>query len=350
MGWLALAQDCSRSADGGVARVYSLIDGWSSSYPETTGYIIPTFLELGRRYHRPEWEQRARRMLDWLVRIQLPGGGFQGGMIDSRPVTPVAFNTGQILLGLAAGEREFSGYGTALHAAARWLVDIQDPEGCWRKGASPFAMPGEKTYYAHVAWGLLEAARVTGRQEYADAAMAHVRWVLRQQTANGWLDKCCLSDADEPLTHTLGYALRGLLEAHAFAHDPALLTGAVRLADGVASALGSDGYLPGKLTATWQPAAEWACLTGTAQVAHCWFMLYRFTGDARYLEAGRLATKYVRRTLVFTGPPELIGAVRGSFPVDGGYSRYQYPNWAAKFLVDALVLEQDITQAGSGSN
>ena len=45
MAWLARAQDCSTSADGGVARHYSLLDGWSTSYPETTGYIIPTFFD-----------------------------------------------------------------------------------------------------------------------------------------------------------------------------------------------------------------------------------------------------------------------------------------------------------------
>jgi len=47
--WLCVAQDRSRTADGGVARDYSLVRGWSSSYPETTGYIIPTLLEVARR-------------------------------------------------------------------------------------------------------------------------------------------------------------------------------------------------------------------------------------------------------------------------------------------------------------
>lgn len=38
-GWLYRAQDESKSRDGGVARDYSLINGWATSYPETTGYI-----------------------------------------------------------------------------------------------------------------------------------------------------------------------------------------------------------------------------------------------------------------------------------------------------------------------
>ena len=29
----------------------------------------------------------------------------------------------------------------------------------------------------------------------------------------------------------------------------------------------------------------------------------------------------------------------GSFPVNGGYCWWEYPNWAAKFLIDACLLE-----------
>src|ERR1700737_169589 len=42
------ARDHSLSADGGVARHYCLVTGWGSSYPETTGYIIPTIIREGK--------------------------------------------------------------------------------------------------------------------------------------------------------------------------------------------------------------------------------------------------------------------------------------------------------------
>ena len=106
--WLGRAQDHSPSRDGGVARHFSLVDGWGSSYPETTGYIVPTLLAYADQWGGDAGEdarQRARRMLDWLVSIQFPEGGFQGGLIDSEPKVPVTFNTGQILLGLASGLR-----------------------------------------------------------------------------------------------------------------------------------------------------------------------------------------------------------------------------------------------------
>jgi hypothetical protein len=50
--WLAAAQDLSASADGASARHYSLVSGWGKSYPETTGYIAPTWLTARARAYR----------------------------------------------------------------------------------------------------------------------------------------------------------------------------------------------------------------------------------------------------------------------------------------------------------
>ena len=72
--WITRAQNCSKSRDGGVAYVYSLIDDWGSSYPETTGYTIPTILTYAEIVGNDELTQRAVKMLDWLVSIQLENG------------------------------------------------------------------------------------------------------------------------------------------------------------------------------------------------------------------------------------------------------------------------------------
>jgi len=339
--WLAIAQDRSRTTDSGVARHFSLIDGWGSSYPETTGYIIPTRLESATVLGRPDLGERARRMLDWLVGIQLPSGGFQGGMIDQTPVVPVTFNTGQILLGLAAGVREFGeSYRPAMVKAADWLVATMDPDGAWRSHPTPFAKPGEKTYETHVAWGLVEAWRVTPQSAYLEAARRNGLWALQYQASNGWFDRCCLSDPTRPLTHTLGYVLRGLIEIGQAASDQTLLDAADRTARGLLSARGENGHLPGRVRPDWSAAVPWTCLTGSVQIAACWILLDRVVPNPEYRAAARQLIRYVRRTVALDGPPETRGAVKGSFPVDGEYGRYQYLSWAAKFLIDACLLEQ----------
>jgi len=347
--WLCAAQDHSASADGGVARDYSLVKGWATSYPETTGYIIPTMIELAKRFDRTDLHQRARRMLDWCVSIQFPEGGFQGGKVDATPRIPVTFNTGQILLGLAAGAKVYAedAYLRSMSAAANWLRDTQDDDGCWRKHPTPFAAPGEKAYETHVAWGLFEADRVAPGHGWGDAGLRQVEWALTKQQANGWFSSNCLSDPKNPLTHTLGYVLRGLLEGHLFSGRADLLAAARRTADGILPAIDPKGSLAGRLDQHWQAGAPYVCLTGSAQLGHCMLLLYAITGNASYLSAGKRLNANVRRTVALDGAPGVRGGVKGSFPVDGDYGSFEYLNWAAKFCIDTNLLEGDIEQIGA---
>jgi hypothetical protein len=340
LGWLCRAQDNSAGRDGGVARHYSLVTGWAPSYPETTGYIVPTLLQCAELRGDDSLRQRVLRMLDWLASIQLPAGSFQGGTIGARPVIGVTFNTGQVLLGLAAGVSHFGErFRTPMRRAADWLVNTQDADGCWRKHPTPFAMPGEKAYEPHVAWGLLEAARQDPDRGYAEAALANVDWALRFQLDNGWFAQCCLSDPSQPLTHTLGYVLRGLVEAYRYSRNAPFLHAARRTADGLLGATRSDGFLPGRLDHDWRGTVGWACLTGSAQIAHCWLQLHEATGDVRYRDVAAAANAYVRRTVRVDGPPDTRGAVKGSFPVDGGYGTFEYLSWACKFVIDSNLRE-----------
>ncbi len=67
--WLRAAQDNSLSADGGVARHFSIKTGWSPSYPETTGYIVATLLDGRHDPDAADSKNRAIRLLDWFTRI-----------------------------------------------------------------------------------------------------------------------------------------------------------------------------------------------------------------------------------------------------------------------------------------
>lgn len=343
--WLCLAQDNSASGDGGVACNYNIVSGWGPSYPETTGYIVRTMLDYAKLKNCRDARNRAARMLDWLVSIRFDEGGFQGGIITDTPVVPVTFNTGQILLGLAYGVREFGDkYREPMIRAADWLVRVQDPDGCWRKYPSPFAGSPVKAFDTHAAWGLLEAAKIEPGKAYAEAALKNIEWALTCRHDNGWFERCTLEDDPYPVTHTIGYVLRGILEAHLFTGDRKLLEASEITANALISALGDDGFLAGAFDSDWKAAVPWVCLTGTVQIAHCWLLLYLITHEKKYRDAGFLGNKFVRRTMRIGTPGETQGAIKGSFPVNGRYLSYLYPNWATKFCVDSNMAEKAIRE------
>ena len=58
-GWLKEAQDTQ--SDGGFSGRFNIKTGWSSSYPETTGYIIPTLIALSKELNDLNYINRAER-------------------------------------------------------------------------------------------------------------------------------------------------------------------------------------------------------------------------------------------------------------------------------------------------
>ena len=158
--WLCRAQDVMR--DGGVCGRYALDGGWSSSYPETTGYIIPTFLALAQEFHDARFEERAARAVRFLLAVQLPDGAFASGEVEENTVTPSVFNTAQILGGLTAWHR-LTGDPRALEAAdhaAEWLVSAHESDGTWRRHLYEGLVT---TYSAQATCWLAEFAGAAGR-------------------------------------------------------------------------------------------------------------------------------------------------------------------------------------------
>src|SRR6185312_15569951 len=118
--------------------------------PETTGYIIETFIAAARVLERPDLVARAGRMIDWELSLQDASGTFPGHFGEPGS-HPVIFNTGQIMHGLIAGHTQL-GRRECLEAAVRaghWLADLQDDDGCWRRSEHN-AVP--HTYNARASW------------------------------------------------------------------------------------------------------------------------------------------------------------------------------------------------------
>jgi hypothetical protein len=163
----------------------------------------------------------------------------------------------------------------------------------------------------------------------------NIHWALSHQRPNGWFGNCCLTDPNQPLTHTLGYTLRGIVEGYQVTRSADLLAAARLTANSLTRAIAPDGFLAGRLRSDWTPAVKWSCLTGSVQIAHSLLILHQHTGDGSYLAAARAANGYVRRTMRFDRARDTFGGIKGSFPVNGGYGTFEFLNWGAKFMIDA---------------
>lgn len=339
--WLSRAQDASGC--GGVSAYYDVAKArWAGAYPETTGYIIPTFFRYAQFSGQSEWRERAIRMAQWESDIQLPDGGVRAGTLDAEQVSPTIFNTGQVLFGWLSAWKQTQDerFRDSAVRAADWLVAAQDADGAWRRFASPFARHALNTYNTRVAFALAQAGYILGERRYMDAAVRNVEWALTQMHPNGWLENNDLEDNERPLTHTIAYATRGILEVGLLAGRSAFVDTAADMARAVARSQRGDGALPGRLDASWRSAARWTCVTGNAQMAIIWQRLAAETDDASWKPAAEKANRFNLSVQDLAATDARVrGGIPGSHPLKGGYMKNRYPNWAAKFFMDALMLQ-----------
>lgn len=337
--WLCNAQDAA--GNGGVSAAYSLHHGWDVAYPETSGYILATFLACEQPLGDARLAERARRIGDWEIAIQAPNGG-----VLSRPGRPETrvFNTGQVILGwLALFERtQDVHYLEAARRAGDYLAAIQEADGTWQRDTHC----GARTYHARTDWGLLRLARLSGQGRYADVARRNLDWVMRQQQENGWFANCGF-DNDDPITHVIDYTLIGVLECalldpSAFDRSPVELI--ARSAEAICEIVeqpgigGVAGMIPASFGPDWRSRDRYSCLTGNAQLAYTLFRLNGLTSNARYVAAADRLIGALKRTQVLDASPSGVqGALPGSYPMHSGYFPDGFPNWGAKFFADALL-------------
>ena len=341
--WLKRAQDAT--SDGGFVGRYYLRSGWSSSYPETTGYIIPTLLKLADELHDEEFLARARRAIDFLLSVQLPSGAFPGAEIAENSTNPSPFNTAQIMHGLQSWTERTQDERcrAALQRAGNWLCEIQDPSGAWRKF---FYQDLVTAYSAHLTCWLAEAGAFLNDDRMLEASSRHLAWVLQHYDAeHAWFDLCGFSqedhDARQSVTHTIAYTLWGVLRTSEVLGSAEGKAAAEKAAYAALRRLELSRRLPGVLDYRWRPMSSYACLTGNAQHALIWLHMYEEHGDPRLLNAALKAIDIVKAAQMMDGEDRGVrGGIAGSQPIWGDYIPHAFPNWAAKYFIDALLAKQ----------
>jgi hypothetical protein len=304
---------------------------------------MTTLLEFARHFGDPAVREAALRMGRWEIEVQMTSGAVQGGpIVPPERQTPAAFNTGMVLDGWcsAYATTNDGAFLDAGRRAAEFLANDMDESGHFKTNGE-FVSAGEiKTYNCLCGWAMYRFATLAGEPQYCDAAIRCVQAAVNVQHDNGWFPNNCLSDSRSPLTHTIGYTLQSILEVGALAGRDDFIAAARRGVEPLVARIEDSGFLPGRFYADWQPATFSSCLTGSAQIAIICYRLHDIAGNIDYARAGDKLLDYLKSLQLIDSPNQnLNGALAGSFPFLGEYMRAGYPNWATKYFLDALMLQ-----------
>jgi len=347
MAWLLQAV---KNGNGGVASKYNLIfNSWTYPFPETTGYIIPTLWDYYNLNKQDQYKKIAINLTNWLGVVMLPNGACIGGVYKGREYTykPIVFNTGQNIFGYVRSflETENEEYLEFAKKSADFLVNSVDDSLIWTKNVHN-DIP--HTYNSRVSWALLELNKIVKNELYENVARANIEWTLNQQLSNGYFRNCNFKKNELPNLHGISYTLRGLIESYYILKEEKLLL-AVEL---TAKRLQRKYELTKNLYTFWDEnwrnhdkyssilSHKYICLTSYAQLGMVFLILGEVKNDLSYINTGfKLIDTLKKFQNIKTKNKGIYGGIAGSFPIYGRYSFLQYPNWAAKFFADAIIMK-----------
>jgi hypothetical protein len=339
---------------GGLSRGYSFgwnpyfpKRGWQPAHPKTTGGIIPTLFDCAIALGREELRQIAVGLANWLIKIQLPSGAIRGGALDEPPSSGI-LNTAQAIIGWtrAFQETETQRYAEAARRASDFLLQRHDPEDSRDLDPSPSAGEDSIVCRSRTGWALIQVGIVLEEYQYCAAGDKEVLLCLQRQQPNGWFVDSHPGDSDSSLVQTIAHCLEGILQSSLILDNKRYFNSAKKSADALLSHIRDDGSLSGLFASDWTPRASWSCLLGDALMASIWIKLHGLTGKKTYLKAAHRMIVFLKKTQnCTTAHPGLRGGIKGSFPCDGEFGRYQTLSAGSKYFIDSLLSLAQVLQA-----
>lgn len=328
--WLLRAQAMAPDGDG-YSRRYSLVRGWDRCYVETTGYILPTLLDVSRVLGEERYRGSAFRAAEWLLKVQTSEGAFTD--IDNH--RPQVFDTGQVILGLNRMFRETGDerYLVSIEKASRWLADTQETDGSWVRCAYN---DRAHSYYSRVGAALIEAGQLSGIEEFISSGVRNLEWVAGQRQSNGYFRHSEFKTGEDAFLHTIAYILEGFSMAFQFTGEKRWADLFIDGAEVLAGLSGEDGLPYSQYDREWRARGVEYCTTGLAQYAGICFDAADISGEMVFKDRGlRIVRQLVCWQLV--AGLDLSGSMPSSVPLWGYYGGMEFYNWNVKFFLDALL-------------
>jgi len=281
------------------------------SYPEVSGYFIPTLMRWGFR-------DLALTYARWLCSIQHTSGAWY----DTEGKEPYVFDTAQILKGLLAVRDELDGADEAIRKGADWILsNVEESGRLTTPSQRAWGEEGVCSELIHLycLTPLLKVAEVLGDAKYRTAAEKVADYYTSQHGAKiqefGFL------------SHFYAYVMEAL-------YDLGRKDMIAQPMEHLAQILDKKGFVPA------YQDVNWVCSTAMFQLAVVWFKM----GD---LSHGNKALAYGAKL------QNESGGWYGSYPTTNcpkAADRKEYPDyfvsseisWAVKYFLDAVYDKQKL--------
>ncbi|MFN0173779.1 MAG: hypothetical protein ACKVU0_03940 [Saprospiraceae bacterium] len=321
-----IRQSIKATGGKGSAHSWHPLFGWSKAYPETTGYLIETLLDYAERKQDESLHALAFSCVNWLETIQLPSGAFTGLLAGN--TKPSVFNTSQILFGLKARKM-------ASEKAVSWLLSNLDSDGAWR--AHAFVSGFVPSYYTRAVWGVLQTNDSPKKPEVEVLMLRSLHFYAERFLPNGAVRDWGFRAGEAAFTHTLAYTLEGFWESAKRLGEQTIMDKTIAAVERLlAERARAGGRTAGRYDEAWNGDYSFLCNTGNCQLSILCHKLWEHTGEPKFRDA---ASSFLSEIIGFqklVANKNSFGALPGSAPFWGAYLPFRYPNWAAKFFLDAV--------------
>lgn len=264
------------------------------SYPEVTGYLIPTLYLCGER-------ELANRFARWLVTIQKPDGSIPAPGDDNG----YAFDTGQVIRGWVAALPLLPELEQPLRKACNWIVTQSSTDGRLPVPESNWSMDRRgsisESVHLYALVPLLTAGELLAEPRFSSFARTGLDYYLHNTDLTGFR-------RPNMLTHLFAYIQEALFDL-----------GAPDVARRGMQSLEPFQQPCGGIPAYFD--AEWICTPGQIQSAIVWYKLGEYERANRALA---FIEKFINSS----------GGFFGSYGVGAEYFATEEISWANKFYLD----------------
>lgn len=317
----------------GSSKYRNILGAWSESYPETTGYLVPTLLNAYSILKDPSLLTLAKNQISYFQSLVLSNGSFRQSPNSNEAFV---FDTAQIMLGLIALNHTEENEATLkmLKDAYLFLLNALDENGTFMH--SNYVANYNPSYYARIVWPMLKCEEILNLSAHPKTIKLY-NYILHLKHTNYTFNDCSFDGGAYFYTHNLIYTYRGLWESSIILGDIETQNYIIEAINYITNNVVSEkGKFNGSYNKNWEPFNNYVCSVGNAQLASLQLLIYSTKNDFSTLNniSDVIIPLVKSQRSVFSLNP---GAVPSSIPVWGPYQRFKYTNWTQKFFSDALI-------------